>query len=397
MPGILSSAVEFCEGAPCKNSQASDLSKLHKRLEDNFVKNQARPSTLNRPPPPRRRAATTPRRRAAAPPPQPTASRPHSPQRHARPTGADGVRVRVQGDVNNDIMKVKTLIYAHLLQEPIPASLKADAEDILQHGHRLLNGLLNICMEQRFVTATINCIEFSQHLTQGLWFHSNPLLQLPHFDQREVKLISHKLSKTPGSLVEKAKELGPEKRREALHGLSEEQHVDIDLFLDHFPDIELSYDARVEDEEDVREGDVLNLTVTVVRKHLPDDGLPDEDDDDDDDDPDEAIFDKELEAYDEVNIAEKGTPTLTLTPTLALTLTLTLNLTPTRARRSTRPRERSSWTRGATPTLSAPRSGASAPRSATRRAASSASPRSRSASPCPSTRRASPSSVTSSG
>ena len=43
MPGILSSAVEFCEGAPCKNSQANDLSKLHKRLEDNFVKNQARP------------------------------------------------------------------------------------------------------------------------------------------------------------------------------------------------------------------------------------------------------------------------------------------------------------------------------------------------------------------
>jgi preprotein translocase subunit Sec63 len=194
-------------------------------------------------------------------------------------------------------------------QEPIPASLKADAENILQHGHRLLNGLLNICMEQRFVTATINCIEFSQHLTQGLWFHSNPLLQLPHFDQREVKLISHKLSKTPGSLVEKAKELGPEKRREALHGLSEEQHVDIDLFLDHFPDIDLSYDARVEDEEDVREGDVLNLTVTVVRKHLPDDGLPDEDDEDDDDDPDEAIFDKELEAYDEVSTAETGTAT----------------------------------------------------------------------------------------
>ena len=27
-----------------------------------------------------------------------------------------GVLVRVQGDVNNDIMKVKTLIYAHLLQ-----------------------------------------------------------------------------------------------------------------------------------------------------------------------------------------------------------------------------------------------------------------------------------------
>merc|ERR1719247_2794892 len=243
MPGILASAVEFCEGAPCKNSQAADLSKLHKRLEDNFVKNQ--------------------------------------------------------GDVNNDIMKVKTLLYAHLLREEIPASLAPDMETVLQHSHRLLNGLLNICMEQRFVTATINCIEFSQLLTQGLWFHSNQLLQLPHFDQQQVKLISHKLSKTPGSLIDKAKELGPEKRREALRALTEEQHKDVDMYLDHFPDIELSYDARVEDEEDVREGDVLNLTVTIVRKHLPDDNLPDDDDDDDDDDPDEAIFDKELEAYEE--------------------------------------------------------------------------------------------------
>jgi len=241
MPGILSSAVEFCEGVPCKNTQADDLSKLHSRVKNDFVKNQ--------------------------------------------------------GDVNNDIMKVKTLIYAHLLQEPIPPSLKADAEHILQHSHRLLNGLLNICMEQRFVTATINCIEFSQLLTQGLWFHSNQLLQLPHFDQQHVKLISHKLSKTPGSLIEKVKELGPEKRREAVKGLTDEQHTDIDIFLEHFPDIEISYDARVEDEDDVREGDVLNLTVTIFRKHLPDDNG--DDSDDEDDEPDEAIFDKELEDFEE--------------------------------------------------------------------------------------------------
>merc|ERR1719379_1045684 len=76
MPDILASAVEFCEGAPCKNSQASDLSKLHKRLEDYFVKNQ--------------------------------------------------------GDVNNDIMKVKTLIYAHLLREPVPASLQPDLMYVLE-------------------------------------------------------------------------------------------------------------------------------------------------------------------------------------------------------------------------------------------------------------------------
>jgi|TARA_B100001741_G_scaffold249692_1_gene211282 hypothetical protein len=30
-----------------------------------------------------------------------------------------------------------------------------------------------------------------------------------------------------------------------LRGLSEEQHVDIDVFLENFPDIEITFDAKV--------------------------------------------------------------------------------------------------------------------------------------------------------
>ena len=55
---------------------------------------------------------------------------------------------------------------------------------------------------------------------------------------------------------------------------------------------------QVEDEEDVQEGDVLNLKVKVERKHLRED--PDwADSDDEDDEPDEAIFEKELEGLEE--------------------------------------------------------------------------------------------------
>ena len=49
---------------------------------------------------------------------------------------------------------------------------------------------------------------------------------------------------------------------------AESQHADIDRFLTNFPEIEISFDAKVEDEEDVQEGDVLSLTVKVERKHL---------------------------------------------------------------------------------------------------------------------------------
>merc|ERR1719421_2660086 len=199
IPGILASAVEFCEGAGCKNAQADDLGKLHRRVSPNFVKNQ--------------------------------------------------------GDINNDIMKIKTLLYAHLLREPVPASLMPDMMFVLEHTHHMLNGLLNITMEQRFVTATMNVIECSQLLTQALWFHSNQLLQLPHIDQLQIKQLNKVLtsSKSSGSAIEKVKELGGEKRREVLTSLSEEQHLDIDIFLMHFPEIEITFDARTEDEEDVQE------------------------------------------------------------------------------------------------------------------------------------------------
>jgi translocation protein SEC63 len=214
IPGILSSACELSEGAGCKNSQADDLSKLHKKVSENFVKNQ--------------------------------------------------------GDVNNDIMKVKTLLYAHLLRVPIPASLKPDMEYILERSHHLLNGLLNICMEQRFVTSTMNVIECSQLLTQAMWFHSNNLLQLPHFDQQCIKQLNRAGSagKTAAGSIDKVKELGADKRRELLKDLTEGQHVDIDRFLDNFPEIEITYDAHVEDEEDVQAGDARDLVVHLNSSHF---------------------------------------------------------------------------------------------------------------------------------
>eukprot|EP00962_Isochrysis_galbana_P033374 scaffold11155_cov141-Isochrysis_galbana.AAC.9 len=96
-----------------------------------------------------------------------------------------------------------------------------------------------------------------------------------------------------GSSIDRLREMDPAARRENLSKLSEAQHNDIDLFLANFPDIEISFDARVEDEEDVREGDVLNLTVKVERKHLSEDPTW-VDSDEEGDEPDEGLFDKQL-------------------------------------------------------------------------------------------------------
>jgi len=146
----------------------------------------------------------------------------------------------------------------------------------------------------------MNVIECSQLFTQSLWFHSNQLLQLPHFDQQCIKMINKGVvgAKSAGGLIDKVKELGGETRRKLLTNLTDEQHLDIDIFLAHFPEIEITFDAHVEDEEDVQEGDVLNLVVKIERKHLPDD--PNwVDEDENYDEPDSSIFDEQLKDFEE--------------------------------------------------------------------------------------------------
>ena len=60
------------------------------------------------------------------------------------------------------------------------------------------------------------------------------------------------------------KEMGGETRRKLLSNLTDEQHLDIDLFLAHFPDIEITFDAHVEDEDDVQALPYAPLRVVMV-------------------------------------------------------------------------------------------------------------------------------------
>ena len=55
---------------------------------------------------------------------------------------------------------------------------------------------------------------------------------------REIGDGARTVGSTTLQAVDKVKELGGAKRREALTSLTEEQHLDIDIFLMHFPDAE---------------------------------------------------------------------------------------------------------------------------------------------------------------
>lgn len=215
IPGILASALEYQELVPRKNFQAADLDRLYKAVQEHFVKNQ--------------------------------------------------------GDTIPDILKVKTLLYAFLLHEKIPPSLHEDLNTILEHLQTLLQGLLNISLDQRFVTSTCHILEFSQLVTQAIWFHDPQAVarQVPHLTERQLRVLAKQ--KTAITTSAQLKELDDDKKAELLRDLPEAARADVETVIQNIADVDVQLKWDVEDEEGIYENDVINLTVRVERKHYPDD------------------------------------------------------------------------------------------------------------------------------
>jgi len=249
LPGILASANEFQESVPPRNAQAAELERLHKAVSDQFVKNQ--------------------------------------------------------GDHVPEILKVKTLLYAHLLRESVPVSLREDLRVVLEGCPVLLQGLLNLSIDQRFVTSTINILDFWQLLTQGLWFHDSSLRMLPHLSDKHLRALGR--SRHAITSVAQLKGLPEDTLAEVLPDLSEAERAEVALVLKNMPDVDVDVKFEVEDEEGIYENDVINLVVRVDRKHYPDDYTRMADDDEKNDPilNQQELTDEEIEAALEGNEDEE--------------------------------------------------------------------------------------------
>lgn len=73
--------------------------------------------------------------------------------------------------------------------------MKAHLEKILKIAPELIEGMIEISHQKRFLQTTLSTIEFSQCVIQGLWHTDHSLLQLPHLTENEVTdFLDHKSS-----------------------------------------------------------------------------------------------------------------------------------------------------------------------------------------------------------
>ena len=110
---------------------------------------------------------------------------------------------------------------------------------------QLCDGMVEIAYQRRWLQNTLACIHFNQCLVQGLWTTNNPLQQLPHFTEEELKHVNRGKTQTK-SLADYLRL--PDSEKKGLSKLSEEQRNDVFRVAKLLPCIKVwgGYNADIE-------------------------------------------------------------------------------------------------------------------------------------------------------
>lgn len=171
-------------------------------------------------------------------------------------------------------VKGNVLIHAHLLRktEMLSAAAMEDLKHMLKVSGALVDAMISVCQHQDNLATAINCIEFGQYLTQGIWVRDSDLLQLPHFTPEEIKHVEK--AKTKGNKVVLYRTIADEQKK-GMATFTEDQKKDVLTCLnDVIPDIGVETKVFVDDDEDdkVYEGDLCTIRVTIQRNNYTSNG-----------------------------------------------------------------------------------------------------------------------------
>lgn len=148
------------------------------------------------------------------------------------------------------ILKGNLLLHAHLLRltKILTPDLLNELDAMLKRCSELMEGVIEIAQQRRWLQTSLSAIKFSQYLVQGRWVNNHSLEQLPHFSEAEVKAI------TKGPKPQ-AKELAeylavPDSEKKGLSNLTSEQKDDVLKVCSLLPNIKVETKLFVEDEDE---------------------------------------------------------------------------------------------------------------------------------------------------
>ncbi|XP_012272858.1 translocation protein SEC63 homolog [Orussus abietinus] len=179
-------------------------------------------------------------------------------------------------------IKARALLHAHLSRMPLnPDTLEKDRQYIVKKCPYLIQEMI-ACISHLIMMAyarkvlrlpTINtlenCMKLCPMIVQGFWEFKNPLLQLPHITDDNLKYFLAK--KRQIKSLQQFAQLKGEERRQILRSLSDSQYEDVMKVLGNMPYIEFKVYSEVIDDENptvYTAGAIVTVTVSLSRKDM---------------------------------------------------------------------------------------------------------------------------------
>ncbi|KAH0956699.1 hypothetical protein HN011_007422 [Eciton burchellii] len=179
-------------------------------------------------------------------------------------------------------IKARALLHAHLSRILLnPETLDKDRQFIVKKCPYLIQEMV-ACVHQVIllayarrvprlptITTIENCMKLCPMIVQGFGEFKNPLLQLPHITEDNLKYF-HAKKRQIKSLQQFA-QLKGEERRLILRNLSDSQYEDVMKVLGNMPYIDFKVRSEVIDDENptvYTAGAIVTVTVSLTRKNM---------------------------------------------------------------------------------------------------------------------------------
>lgn len=147
------------------------------------------------------------------------------------------------------ILRGNLLIHAHLLRltQLLTPALREDLDAMLIKGPELVEGMIEICHQRRWLETTLSAIKFSQCIIQALFTGKSPLLQVPHLTDAAAKEITQGCTDPTNALNEFLRT--PDAQKKGLGGLSAKEKEDVFEACKLIPCMKFETKLFVEEEE----------------------------------------------------------------------------------------------------------------------------------------------------
>lgn len=154
------------------------------------------------------------------------------------------------------ILQTNLLLHAHMLgmRDELTPTMSKHLDSVLEIFPELVEGMIEIAFQRRWLQTTIATIKFSQCVVQGLWHDSSSLLQIPYITENEVKQHMTRGKNSVKTLREYL--LTADSDKKGLNDLKEDEKADVLMVCNEiFPRLKVDYKLFVEDDEEEGFGD----------------------------------------------------------------------------------------------------------------------------------------------